>query len=116
MPKRGFLTIVIRRNIVDHQYNKKYVVSNVVITYHSTIPYQDHVLCLDGGRHLFLFPKTHTVYQNDMIAQDPSLIYLCLNEDSVSGRLFNGFACIENNYSMEKVEYVSRGCFSHISR
>ena len=90
------------RNIADHQYNKKYVVSNVVITYHSTILYQDHVLYLDGGRHLIPFPQTHTVYQNEIIAQDPSLTYLHLNKNSVSGKLFNCFACIENNWYGEK--------------
>ena len=82
----------IMRNIADHQADKGYSVSDVVITYHSTVLYQDHVLYLDGGRHLIPFPKSNTVYRNNLTSQEPSLTYLYFNMDSIAGKLFNCFA------------------------
>ena len=92
----------IMKNIADHQADKKYSVSNVVITYHSTVLYQEHVLYLDGGRHLIPFPQTNTVYKNYALGRDPSLTYVYLNMDSIPGKLFNCFACAENNWYNEK--------------
>ena len=93
----------IMKNIADHQADKKYSVSNVVITCHSTVLYQEYVLYLDGGRHLIPFPKTNTVYKNNyMIDREPSLTYVYLNMDSIPGKLFNCFACAENNWYNEK--------------
>lgn len=92
----------IMKNIADHQADKKYSVSNVVITYHSTVLYQKHVLYLDGGRHLIPFPQTNTVYKNYALGRDPSLTYVYLNMDSIPGKLFNCFACAENNWYNEK--------------
>ena len=67
-----FLENSIMKNIADHQIDKKYSVSNVIITYHSTVLYQEHVLYLDGGRQLIPFPQTNTVYIDNVLAQDPS--------------------------------------------
>lgn len=92
----------IMKNIADHQADKKYSVSNVVIKYHSTILYQEYVLYLDGGRHLIPFPQTNTVYKDDVLAEKPSLTYVYLNMDSIPGKLFNCFACEENNWYNEK--------------
>ena len=92
----------IMKNIADHQADKKYSVSNVVIAYHSTVLYQEHVLYLDGGRHLIPFPQTNTVYKNYALGRDPSLTYVYLNMDSIPGKLFNCFACAENNWYNEK--------------
>ena len=94
----------IMRNIADHQADKGYSVSDVVITYHSTVLYQDHVLYLDGGRHLIPFPKSNTVYRNNLTSQEPSLTYLYFNMDSIAGKLFNCFACVRNNWYNEKWE------------
>lgn len=92
----------IMENIASHQADKKYSVSDVVITYHSTILYQEHVLYLDGWRHLIPFPQTHTVYRNNLLGQDPSLTYVYLNMNSIPGKLFSCFACAENNWYGEK--------------
>lgn len=92
----------IMRNIADHQADKGYSVSDVVITYHSTVLYQDRVLYLDGGRHLIPFPKSNTVYRNNLTSQEPSLTYLYFNMDSIAGKLFNCFACVRNNWYNEK--------------
>lgn len=64
--------------------------------------YQDHVLYLDGGRHLIPFPKSNTVYRNNLTSQEPSLTYLYFNMDSIAGKLFNCFACVRNNWYNEK--------------
>lgn len=92
----------IMKNIADHQADKKYSVSNVVITYHSTVLYQEHVLYLDGGRHLIPFPQTNTVYRNNLLGQGPSLAYAYLNMDGIPGKLFNCFARAKNNWYGEK--------------
>ena len=92
----------IMENIASHQADKKYSVSDVVITYHSTILYQEHVLYLDGWRHLIPFPQTHTVYRNNLLGQDPSLTYIYLNMNSIPGKLFNCFAYAEKNWYGEK--------------
>lgn len=92
----------IMRNIADHQADKGYSVSDVVITYHSTVLYQNRVLYLDGGRHLIPFPKSNTVYRNNLTSQEPSLTYLYFNMDSIAGKLFNCFACVRNNWYNEK--------------
>lgn len=97
-----FLENSIMKNIADHQIDKKYSVSNVIITYHSTVLYQEHVLYLDGGRQLIPFPQTNTVYIDNVLAQDPSLTYVYLNMDSIPGKLFNCFACTEKNWYNEK--------------
>ena len=101
----------IMRNIADHQVDKGYSVSDVVITYHSTVLYQDRVLYLDGGRHLIPFPKTNTVYRNNLTSQEPSLTYLYFNMDSIAGKLFNCFACVKNNWYNEKWDVRSGVAF-----
>lgn len=92
----------IMENIASHQADKNYSVSDVVMTYHSTILYQERVLYLDGGRHLVPFPQTHTVYRNNLLGQDLSLTYVYLNLNSIPGKLFNCFACAKNNWYGEK--------------
>ena len=101
----------IMRNIAAHQVDKGYSVSDVVITYHSTVLYQDRVLYLDGGRHLIPFPKTNTVYRNNLTSQEPSLTYLYFNMDSIAGKLFNCFACVKNNWYNEKWDVRSGVAF-----
>ena len=101
----------IMKNIADHQVDKKYSVSNVIITYHSTVLYQEHVLYLDGGRHLIPFPQTHTVYRNSVLGQEPSLTYIYLNMDSIPGKLFNCFAVTSNNWYNEKWDLRSGVAF-----
>lgn len=92
----------IMKNIADHQADKKYSVSNAKITYHSTVLYEGYVLYLDGGRHLIPFPQTDTVYKNGVLSQEPSLTYVYLNMDSIPGKLFNCFACANNNWYNQK--------------
>lgn len=92
----------IMKNIADHQYDKRYSVSDVVITCHSTVLFKEHVLYLDGYRHLIPFPDTHTVYTDELLAKDPSVTYVYLSLDTISGKLFMNFACIEHNWYSEK--------------
>ena len=92
----------IMRNIADHQPDRSYTVSDVIIQYHSTTLYKEHVIYLDGGRHLIPFPKTTTIYEDSTISREPSLTYLYLNMDSISGKLFRCFACTEHNWYNEK--------------
>ena len=89
---------VIMKNIADHQCDTQYLVGDVVIRYHSTIIYKEHVLYLDGGRHLIPFPEVKTIYMDDVIAREPSLTYIYLNMDSISGKLFECFAITEHNW------------------
>lgn len=92
----------IMRNIADHQLDKNFSVSEAVITYHSTVLFREYVLYLDGYRHLIPFPKTDTIYIDDILAREPSLTYVYFNMDSVLGKLFNCFAMTENNWYCEK--------------
>ena len=90
------------RNIADHQPDRRYTVSDVIIQYHSTTLYKECIIYLDGGRHLIPFPKTNTIYEDNTIGREPSLTYLYLNMDSISGKLFRCFACTEHNWYNEK--------------
>lgn len=97
-----FSTNSIMQNIADYQADRSYSVSNLTIYYHSTILYKEYVIYLDGGRHLIPFPKTHTVYSDTVVGGEPSLTYIYLNMDSVSGKLFRCFCCTEHNWYNEK--------------
>lgn len=97
-----FLDNSIMKNIADHQPDRNYSASNVIIQYHSTVLYKEYVIYLDGGRHLIPFPKTNTIYEDSFIGREPSLTYLYLNMDSISGKLFRCFACTEHNWYNEK--------------
>ena len=90
------------RNLADHQLSQNYSVSDIIITYHSTVLYKDIMLYLDGFRHLIPLPQVHTVYQNEISAIDPSLTYLFFDLNSISGKLFNCFARAEDNWYCEK--------------
>ena len=92
----------IMKNIADHQCDKCFSVSDVVITCHSTVLFREHVLYLDGYRHLIPFPETHTVYTDELLAKDPSVTYMYLSLDTIPGKLFTNLACIEHNWYYEK--------------
>ena len=92
----------IMRNIADRQADKNYHVSNLIIQYHSTILYKEYVIYFDKYRHLIPFPNTYTVYVDTLIGREPSLTYLYLNMDSISGKLYRCFACTEHNWYNEK--------------
>lgn len=92
----------IMRNIADHQCDRKYSVSEVVITYHSTIIYKEYVLYLDGYRHLIPFPLTHSVYKDEMCNTELSVTYVYFIMQSIPGKLFKCLACAEHNWYCEK--------------
>lgn len=100
--QRDFQDNSIMRNIADHQCDRSFSVSEVEITYHSTILFKEYVIYLDGYRHLIPFPQTHTVSIGNRFEPDYSLTYNYLSEDTVHGKLFNCFALSERNWYNEK--------------
>ena len=92
----------IMKNIAGHQIDKRFFVSDVVITYHSTVLYREHVLYLDGARILIPFPDTFTVSMDKYDIDALSLTYNYFTLDSISGKLFNCLACTENNWYCAK--------------
>lgn len=92
----------IMKYIASHQADKTYSVSDVVVMYHSTVVYREHVLYLDGSRHLIPYPMSNLVCVNKMNPEGPALSYLYLNMDSIPGKLFDCFACAKNNWYYQK--------------
>lgn len=90
------------RNIADHNMDKSCTVSEVVITYHSTILYTKRVLYLDGYRHLIPFPSTDSVYIGGFHELEGSLTYVYFDLSAVMGKLFLCFAKVEHNWYNEK--------------
>ena len=88
-------------NIASHQFDKDFLVSEVVITYHSTTIFRGHVLYLDGCRYLIPLPKEYTVYK-DINNREKSLTYAYLNAESIEGKLFYCFALAERNWYHKK--------------
>lgn len=97
-----FLNNSIMRNIADNHCDKEFFVSEVVITYHSTILYRENVLFLDGFRYLIPFPSSHTVYMKNSYDRNKNLTYVYLNMESVPGKLFKCFACANKNWYGQK--------------
>ncbi|MBR5915374.1 MAG: ATP-binding protein [Spirochaetia bacterium] len=92
----------IMKNIARHQINKNFSVSDIVITYHSTVLYREHGIYLDGARILIPFPDTSIVSKDKYDIDAQSLIYNYFTSDSISGKLFNCFACTKNNWYFAK--------------
>lgn len=100
--QREFQENSIMQNIADHQCDRSYSVSEIAISYHSTILFKEYVIYLDGYRHLIPFPKTHTVSIGNRFEPAYSLTYIYLSGDTIHGKLFNCFALIEKNWYYEK--------------
>ena len=92
----------IMKNIARHHINKSFLVNDIVITYHSTVLYREHGLYLDGARILIPLPDTSTVSMDKYDIDAQSLIYNYFTSDSISGKLFNCFACTKNNWYFAK--------------
>jgi hypothetical protein len=92
----------IMQNIAAHHLDKSFSVSEVAITYHSTVLFKEYVIYLDGYRHLIPFPKTDTISIGDRFEPTLSLTYIYLSGDTVHGKLFNCFACCDENWYNEK--------------
>lgn len=89
-------------NIADHQINKSFYVSEVVITYHTTVLFRDYVLYLDGYRHLIPFPRTSNICKDYVYSPDTLLTYLYFDMSDIAGKLFNCFAITPKNWYYEK--------------
>lgn len=92
----------IMQNIAAHHPDKSFSVSEVSITYHSTVLFKEYVIYLDGYRHLIPFPKTDTISIGDCFEPNRSLTYVYLSGDTVHGKLFNCFASCDENWYNEK--------------
>ena len=92
----------ILQNIAAHHPDKSFSVSEVSITYHSTVLFKEYVIYLDGYRHLIPFPKTDTISIGDCFEPNRSLTYVYLSGDTVHGKLFNCFASCDENWYNEK--------------
>ena len=92
----------ILQNIAAHHPDKSFSVSEVSITYHSTVLFKQYVIYLDGYRHLIPFPKTDTISIGDCFEPNRSLTYVYLSGDTVHGKLFNCFASCDENWYNEK--------------
>lgn len=92
----------ILQNIAAHHPDKSFSVSEVTITYHSTVLFKEYVIYLDGYRHLIPLPKTDTISIGDCFEPNRSLTYVYLSGDTVQGKLFNCFASCDENWYNEK--------------
>ena len=86
------------RNIADHNIDKKFSVSKLEITYHSTVLYTENVIYLDGYRHLVPMPDTNTIYLDGRHELERSLTYLYFDHSTILGKLFACLASSENNW------------------
>ncbi|MEA4898706.1 MAG: ATP-binding protein [Christensenellaceae bacterium] len=85
-------------NLADHNPDKKFSVSKVEITYHSTVLFTENVIFLDGYRHLIPFPATSTVYLNRRHELDRSLTYLYFDNSTILGKLYVCLANTDRNW------------------
>lgn len=85
-------------NLADHNCDKKFSVSKLEITYHSTVLYTENVIYLDGFRHLVPMPDTNTVYLDGRHELERSLTYLYFDYSTILGKLFVCLANSEKNW------------------
>ncbi len=96
------------KNIASHQFDKKIIISDLLIRYHSTVLFDTMMLYLDGCRMLIPFPQSQTVYSDNDSIETDSLTYVFFNNETIPGKLFNCFAKTKENWYGDKW-YLSPG-------